>query len=130
MGHFIFDIVVLSGIKHWQISQVFAAVYLSQLSQTSILNMETRRGAMLESSSNRLAVSFIEAANDRRQHSGLSSLTFIPHVVCFRIHKMNVSPLSVHHKFKCLVIGEVLVDGLVGSGDPVKQFFIHQSQYR
>lgn len=64
--------VVFSGIKHWHSSQVFFAVYLGQPSQIANLSAATERGATVGSSSSRFAVSLIEAANDRRQHSGLS----------------------------------------------------------
>ena len=40
---------------------------------------------------------------------------------------MNVSPLSVHHKFKCLVISEVFVNGVVGACNFVEQFVVHSS---
>jgi hypothetical protein len=70
--------VVLIGIKHWQISQVFFCVYLSQLSQIAKRSEVTARGATVGSSSNRLAVSLMDAANDRRQQSGASSVILIP----------------------------------------------------
>jgi hypothetical protein len=67
-------IVVFSGMKHWQISQVFFAVYRSQDSQTANRSFATERGATEGSSSNLRAVSLILAANDRLQHSGDSSV--------------------------------------------------------
>jgi hypothetical protein len=64
------DIVVFRGMKHWQISQVFFAVYRSHDSQILIRSSATALGATVGSSSNRLAVSFMLAAKDRLQHSG------------------------------------------------------------
>jgi hypothetical protein len=73
-------IVVFKGIKHWQISQVFFAVYLSHPSQIANRSFATERGATEGSSSNLRAVSLMLAANDRLQHSGASSLISRPSV--------------------------------------------------
>ena len=97
----------------------------SHASQTSILSIDTRRGAMLGSSNNRLAVSLIEAANDRRQHSGASSVTGLPPIVGLWVHEVDEVPLSICHKIKGFVVSEILMDGAVGAGDLVKQFFFH-----
>jgi hypothetical protein len=73
MGQAILAIVVFNGMKHWQISQVFFAVYLSHPSQIANRSFATALGATEGSSSNLRAVSLMLAANDRLQHSGDSS---------------------------------------------------------
>ena len=69
-----FAMVVFKGMKHWQISQVFFAVYRSQASQIFSRSSVTALGATVGSSSKRLAVSFMLAAKDRLQQSGVSDI--------------------------------------------------------
>ncbi len=70
-----FAMVVLRGMKHPQISQVFlSSQKRSQLSQMAMRSAATALGATVGSSSNLRAVSFIEAAKLLLQHSGASSM--------------------------------------------------------
>ena len=64
-----------------QISHVFFSVYLSQDSHTDNLSAATARGATVGSSSNLLAVSLMEAAKLRLQHSGEFSVIVLANLL-------------------------------------------------
>lgn len=64
-----------------QISHVFFSVYLSQDSHTKSLSAATARGATVGSSSNLRAVSLMEAAKLRLQHSGEFSVIVLANLL-------------------------------------------------